>query len=274
MVNPSIVVKIRRPTEDFNGSDSDFEVVSDSGNDNDSVIENGYERLNEELTDAVTLHTRPSEHPHPEESTNSDQECQIQDPEEGSTSDQKIVVNLTPKQITGDHESRLESRENRVKKSLSLVMLPKEMTLMNVAVPSSDETPENFISRSVSSNFVDRLNTALMRRNALCEETLKESLSNTKLSEAMQTPIPAVRKLSDSAVVNYSKSLQVTPEPLRKNSMPNVLPSANHTENANIKNVLNEDQTRSTQDSKVSSSSRWSFYKEVTRSAVDKIRDE
>lgn len=267
MVKPGIVVKVRRPTEEFNGSDSDFEVVSDSGND-DSVMENGYERLNEELTDAVTLHAVPSEKQQGE-SHSSDQE----NPEE--IHDKKLVINLTPKQITGDDEKRLESRENREKKSLSLVMLPKEMSLMDVAVPSSAETPESFISRSVSSNFADRLNTVLMRRNALGEEMIKESLSNTKLSEALQTPIPAVRKLSDSAVEDFTKGLHVTPEPLRKNSMPTVLPSANLTESLNSKDIRSDDRSHSTPSTKaIASSSRWSFYKEVTRSAVDKIRDE
>lgn len=265
MVIPSIVVKVRRPTEEFNGSDSDFEVVSDSGNDNDSVIENGYERLNEELVDAVVLHTSPTENP---ESSN--QQCLKVEEGHECTNYEKIVVKLTPKQIIGIDEKRLESRESREKKSLSLVMLPKELTLMDAAVPSSDDSPETFISRSVSSNFADRLNTALMRRNAVVDETLKESLSNTELSE---TPILALRKLSDSAVEGYSKGLQVTPEPIRKNSMPTVLPSSRITENDVITNPskirLQQDQA------KVTSSSRWSFYKDVTsNSAVDNIRDE
>lgn len=270
MVIPSIVVKVRRPTEEFNGSDSDFEVVSDSGNDNDSVIENGYERLNEELVDAVVLHTRPTENI--EGTDNSDQECSKEKlTEQECTNDHKIIVNLTPKQIIGNDDRRLESRESREKKSLSLVMLPKEMTLVDVAVPSSAETPENFISRSVSTNFADRLNTAIMGRNTISNEIL--NAPNTKLIDAIQTPILSVRKLSDSAVVGISKELQVIPEPLRKNSMPAVLPSSKLITGLKTDNdALNEIQH---DQPKLTISSRWSFYKDVTKNAaVDKIRDE
>lgn len=255
MVIPSIVVKVRRPTEEFNGSDSDFEVVSDSGNDNDSVIEGGYERLNEELVDAVVLHPNPDEIL---EDENVNQECLKE-------TDEKIVVNLTPKQITGGEDRRksLETRENRDKKSLSLVMLPKEMTLMDVAVPSTDEKTENFISRSVSSNFVDRINTVLARRNAVGEEIIKESLSNLNLAEDPVT-FPVGRKMSDSVIVDYSKGLEIAPvEGLRKHSMPAVLPSA----------ILKE-QSEMKVDSP-QSGTRWSFYKEVSsNAAIDRIRDE
>lgn len=270
MVKPNIVVKVRRPTEEFNGSDSDFEVVSDSGNDNDSVIENGYERLNEVLTDVVTLHRPPSENLEGD-FVDSDQQTRKK-MDSDSNEQQKIVVHLTPKQITGD-ESRLERKECRDKKSLSLVMISKEMTLMDVAVPV--ESTENFISRSVSSNFVDRLNTALSRRNGVDEETLKESLSNTRLSEVIKNaPIPAARKLSDSAVISYSKNLSIPQETIRKNSMPAALPTT-MTLQETSKIVKNDGQTDSSKDLKTETSSRWSFYKEVNiHSTVDQIRDE
>uniref|UniRef100_A0A336KP99 CSON008495 protein n=1 Tax=Culicoides sonorensis TaxID=179676 RepID=A0A336KP99_CULSO len=260
MAKPNIVVKVRRPTDEFNASDSDFEVLSDSGNENDdSVMENNYERLDDEIVDAVTLHKPPFE------SNNIDQNSDVT-----FTRDEKIVVSLNSRQITGDNfENRLEVRENREKKSLSLVMLSKEMTLLDVAVPSSADTPQNYISRSVSSNFAERLNTALMRRNAIANpDEIKHSLSSFKLCNSIKAPIPAARKMSDSVVLDRSKNLLITPEPVRKNSDSALL------QPKSLIDTSSEDVSQHDEETKPTPTSRWSFYRAIGSAAVDKIRDE
>lgn len=223
MAEPKIIVKVRRPSGEFDDSDSDFELLSDTENDG---LENGYKRLQDDKNDHSNLESKViQECDHIEYNSEFLGIIGSSDSLFVKNDDKKLLMNLSEKQIQIKTSNHLLNLDPEVSHSKSTNLLPLEYPIdQDVAVPCNDLQFHG--PRSVSTNFVDRLTSMLHRRHTLVPIDIDEKNETRPNSESENIPqkIPSPT-LSDSVVIKQNKGLNILQEVSRKVSMPLTFPS-------------------------------------------------